>query len=208
MPMEKFTFDGPNKQFVARPSFVGTDGIMEVDVQEDIYSAWKDVVKEDDNLKYDEAIRTVGGDPISGTQNLGATFFLINGWRILPDSQDHRLQIVGNIFTDPAGDSISDFPSSGVVIVENTVSNLIDQVVTEVAAAADDSPTDDPAIDLLEIIHAILRGKTITDPVTGVMTIFDAAGAVLYTANIFEDAAGATPYGSGSTKIERRERLE
>ncbi len=129
MPMEKFIFDGPNKQFVARPEFVDTDGEMVVDVQEDLYSAWKDVVREGDNLKFLEAMRSVGGDPISSSQSLGATFFLTNGWRILPDAQDHRLIITGNIFTDPFGDSITDFPSAGVIIIENTVSNLVDSSV-------------------------------------------------------------------------------
>ena len=190
MPMTKFIFDGPNKQFVARPEFVGTDGVIEVDVQIDIYSEWKDVVKEGDNLKFLEAIRTVGGDPTSSTKALGATFFLINGWRILPDSQNHRLQINGNIFTDPAGDAISDFPSVGVVIVENTVSNLIDQVTTNV-----------------NTIENIVRGKVITNPVTGLMEVYDENDVLLFTAPIFEDAAGTIPYSGSSLKIERRDRL-
>ena len=60
---------------------------------------------------------------------------------------------------------------------------------------------------ILGVVEAILRGKTITDPATGTMTVYAADGITpLLTANLFQDAAGATPYaGAGA---ERRERLE
>jgi hypothetical protein len=60
---------------------------------------------------------------------------------------------------------------------------------------------------LLKIASQILRNKQVTDPATGVMTVYDDDGTtVLFTANLFQDAAGAVPYaGEGA---ERRERLE
>lgn len=59
----------------------------------------------------------------------------------------------------------------------------------------------------LVLVEKILRNKTITDPVAGTITVFDNDGiAVLFTAPLFEDAAGTEPYkGQGA---ERRERLE
>lgn len=60
-------------------------------------------------------------------------------------------------------------------------------------------------LDKLVLIEQILRNKLITDPVTGVMTLFDDSDVALLTANLFKDAAGTIPYdGTGS---ERRERL-
>jgi hypothetical protein len=52
-----------------------------------------------------------------------------------------------------------------------------------------------------------MRNKAVTDPNTGIMTIFDDDGTtVLFQANIYEDAAAAVAYrGRG---MERRERLE
>lgn len=52
----------------------------------------------------------------------------------------------------------------------------------------------------------ILRNKMITNPSTGVITIYDDDGTTpLLTANIYEDASGAQPYrGQGA---ERRDRL-
>jgi hypothetical protein len=58
---------------------------------------------------------------------------------------------------------------------------------------------------LLKIATQILRNKQITDPATGVMTVFDDDGSVLFTANLYQDAAGSQPYvGNG---VDRRERL-
>lgn len=79
--------------------------------------------------------------------------------------------------------------SSNATIVETGISGL-----TAAESAA------------LTLIEQMLRNKLITDPVTGIMTLYDNVGAVLLTANIFEDAPGLQAYqGSGA---ERRERLE
>jgi len=54
-------------------------------------------------------------------------------------------------------------------------------------------------------IEQLLRNKVTTDPVTGIMTVFDDSGAVLFTANVFEDAAGSIPYKG--LAINRKERF-
>lgn len=55
-------------------------------------------------------------------------------------------------------------------------------------------------------IEKIARNKMITDPATGVLTVYDDDGSTpLMTANIFKDAAGTVPYNG--TGAERRERL-
>jgi hypothetical protein len=58
----------------------------------------------------------------------------------------------------------------------------------------------------VRLTEAILRNKTITDPSTGKMIVYDTDGTtVLLEANLYQDAAGTTPYaGAGA---ERRERL-
>ena len=59
--------------------------------------------------------------------------------------------------------------------------------------------------DLLTVLK-ILSNKTITNPSTGVMTVYDNDDSTpLLTANIYQDAAGTTAYaGNGA---ERRDRL-
>jgi len=58
----------------------------------------------------------------------------------------------------------------------------------------------------LAYILKILRNKQITDPATGVMTVYDDDGTTpLYTGNVYEDTLAATLYrGQG---IDRRENL-
>jgi hypothetical protein len=60
--------------------------------------------------------------------------------------------------------------------------------------------------DIIAMIAALLRNKTVTDPATGVMTVYADNGLdVLFEADIFEDAAGSEAYvGAG---VNRRERL-
>lgn len=114
-----FTFDGPNRLIIL--------GNTEEFTTMELYSRWKEWMLESDNSKYEIAMRTVGGDPISDSASLGATFFLLNGWQIRPSESSHRLSIVGNIFTDPAGTDVI-IPTLGTytVLVEMRVSNLTD----------------------------------------------------------------------------------
>lgn len=62
------------------------------------------------------------------------------------------------------------------------------------------------AAQMQRIKLAIARNKMVTDPVAGTVTLYDTDDTTpLYTANLFEDAAGTQPYrGQGA---ERRERL-
>lgn len=60
---------------------------------------------------------------------------------------------------------------------------------------------------MLKVALQILRNKTITDPSTGVMTVYDDDGTtVLFTANLYQDAAGTTAY-DGTAGADRRDRL-
>lgn len=69
------------------------------------------------------------------------------------------------------------------------------------------SYTSNQAGALVSLMNKILRNKTVTDPATGTITVYDDDGStVLLSADLFEDAAGTAPYdGAGA---ERRERLE
>ena len=61
--------------------------------------------------------------------------------------------------------------------------------------------------DTLRVVEAILRNKTVTDPTSGTMVVYETDGTTpKLIANLYEDAAGTTPYqGNGA---ERRERLQ
>lgn len=141
------TFDPVNRLIIE--DSVGGDNSLRVDV---IYSLWKDWFKLTDNSKWPRAFRYVGGDPISDTKELGATFFLMNNWKFRPAELDHDLELVGNLFTDPAGDRIY-VPTVGAytVTVTLSVSNLTDATVSQ----------------LPEIEYASFNGGVTIDEVNG-----------------------------------------
>ena len=88
----KVTFDGVNKLILVNP------GETSLDIQVDVYSAWKQWALQENNLKYLNPFSTVGGEPTIEGQRLDVTYFLINGWKIKPYTGTYDLTLVGNIF--------------------------------------------------------------------------------------------------------------
>ena len=76
-------------------------------------------------------MRSVGGDPISDVKQLGATYFLTNGWRIRPAEWNHRLSIIGNLYTEE-GDSpyVSTLGAYSVMLISE-VSTLVEATVQQ-----------------------------------------------------------------------------
>jgi hypothetical protein len=123
---DKWDIDNLNKLFILKP------GVTELNVEIDLYSDWKEEYKLGVNSSFPIAMRNIGGDPVTVTKDAGATFFMVNGWRIRPDEVNHTLNIDGNLFTDPPGDSVViDTVGAFNVRVEMFVSNLIDTVFSQ-----------------------------------------------------------------------------
>jgi len=162
---------------------------------QEIYSEWKQFVADNagspstGNLGFPPAVRIVGGDPTSDVENLGITYFVTNGWRFKAAEGHHRWQIVGNIFTDPAGQSIS-IPVDGpyTVNVENKVTNLLDGITL----IGENTTT----------TRKILTNRTHTDPGTGRIEIYDDDDTtILLQGDLFEDVAATQPYrGQGADR--------
>ena len=96
--MSDVTFDGANLH-ITLPS-IGT-----FDAQTNIYSAWKEWIRQSDNAKYPPAFDTTGGDNVGGGQTVAPYFFCRNdlGWRIKMPSQDGEIVVSGNLFPrDPS----------------------------------------------------------------------------------------------------------
>lgn len=115
----KVTFDGVNKLI-----FIN-EGEVSIDVQADIYSAWKQWASLEDNLKYYDPLATVGGEPTIEGQRLDVTYFLINGWKIKPYTGTYDLTLVGNIFDVDGGSikvpaDVNRFNPNNITINTNT----------------------------------------------------------------------------------------
>lgn len=135
----KVTFDGPNKIIIVN------DDVTSIDVQRDIYSAWKEWVQYEENSKYLQAITAVGGEPTIENQKLDVTFFLINGWKIKPYSGNYTLNIIGNLFDVDGGEikipaDVIEGISNNITINTNT-SVIVRQVEPDVYFTTDDRST-------------------------------------------------------------------
>lgn len=123
---QKVAFDGANRIIYVN------EGVTEIDVQEDIYSAWKDwLVSDSDNTRFLQALTALGGDPITDTSSVGITYFLENGWRIQPrpSTDPYVLTVNGNIFTREPNQNPFLFAEG--VSVSLTRSNLVDLIRVE-----------------------------------------------------------------------------
>lgn len=115
----KVTFDGVNKLILIN------EGEVSIDVQRDIYSAWKEWARLETNLKYLDPIATVGGEPTISGQRLDVTYFLINGWKIKPYQGTYDLTLTGNIFDVDGGSikvpaDVNRFNPNNITINTNT----------------------------------------------------------------------------------------
>lgn len=111
----KVTFDGARKLILISPY------VYDIAVKSELYSDWKEWFMVDDNSKYIPAFRTVGGDYIDETEQLGDSYFLINNWKIQPWNGNYTLRLDGNIYVDNTG-------------VPTDISNLDPFVATDVAS--------------------------------------------------------------------------
>lgn len=190
-------------------------GVFAFSVYE-LYSEWKRWVQVGDNSKYPEAFRTIGGDPIGSGQSIGFYLFMRNdlGWRGVPPNVDGvTVRIDGSFFGESSSLPIMEkIPGNTTTLVINHSALVtgIEVGGTDAAGVADAVWGHTTATDLvskLTLVSKIIRNKTITDPSTGVMTVYDDDSVTpLLVANLREDAAGAQAYrGQGA---ERRERLE
>lgn len=94
------TFDGPNALIILDP------GTTTISVR-DLVSRWADWVATSDNAKYLPAFASLGGDdidPTAGTK-VPVYAFLLNGWKVRPQSANHTLNVGdGILLVDGGGD--------------------------------------------------------------------------------------------------------
>lgn len=94
----KVTFDGVNRLILIN------EGETTIDMQIDVYSAWKEWALLEQNLKFLPPFSIVGGEPTVGDERLDVTYFLINGWRFKPSPGSYDLTIIGNVYDVDGGD--------------------------------------------------------------------------------------------------------
>lgn len=199
--IDVFTFDEPNRLMLVD---VGVD---EVTCQQ-IYNAAREFEGEPANLDLLPLVTAGGKDDLGGGRQVGITLTMINDWRVkFPDAAGPTIDVK----TVSGGNFLAVNQYQNVPVAASTFTTVI--LAQDTSASAIEVPssglTAEESAQLAEIalLKKIMRNKAVTDPNTGIMTIFDDDGTtVLFQANIYEDAAAAVAYrGRG---MERRERLE
>jgi hypothetical protein len=124
---EKVTFDPVNLivQIDEAPTLVGSDWIVDIDVEADLYSDGKeDWLIETDLHKLKFFMGSTGGDSKPGGQ-VGKTFFLEGGWQVRPYEDDHWLRVVGNLFTRDGSNPFVSTVGNYNVVITQSVSDLV-----------------------------------------------------------------------------------
>lgn len=176
---------------------IDSGGDIEIDLVE-VYSEWKDWTRLSDNLKFAPAFRQAGADPISASQNTGATFFLNTGagWRIRPSERDHLLTIKGNMFTDPEDQNpIAPTLGAFTVLVREFVSNVVDSPPLTLASLVDGTLS---VGDTLTYLLAMAAGEFTVATISSTIKEFtfqDRASASLYRLRLEKDVGRTRTLG-------------
>ncbi len=143
--MGYFTFDGDTKEISLNlleiPSTLDSNGdnVYTYSAQR-LYSEWKDWLITDDNSKYPIAFDTIGGEPISGTINVGDYYFMRtdNGWiGVAPSTENNTVIVEGNLFPRvPEQNIMKVIPDTGfsTTFIQQTSSLTQTSVITSGSA--------------------------------------------------------------------------
>lgn len=190
------TFDGPSLR-------INLSAVEDLDVQDDFYELWKEWVLIGDNAKYPPAFDTIGGDAIGATTEVAPYFFLRNdlGWKIKAPEATGTINIEGNLFGRSSTTGLFVPPTGAYTVMFNLVVTSRG-TVSVVSTGSGLSPAQDTRLSLIE---KFLRNKMITDPVTGVATLYDDDGVtIVATAQLYESTDTSQTYrGKGAQRRER-----
>ena len=103
-----YSFDGPER-------LITMTGDYEIDVR-DMYSRWKEWLKDTDGAKNIIAFVAIGGQDVveaKGTK-IPTYLYIQHGWTIRPQESDHTLEVINGILLregggDPFEDTVGDF---------------------------------------------------------------------------------------------------
>ena len=132
----KVNFDAANKLIIvtSAPVLENGDWVIDIDVKIDIYSDGKeDWLASSFLMGFEFPVRSVGGDPLPGSKELGATFFIASDWKIRSYEADHILRLNGNVYSEDGTSPFVATVGTYNVTIINTVSSLVDSTVQQLA---------------------------------------------------------------------------
>lgn len=180
-------FDGPNLLITLSAP---TAGLLSVDVQNELYSDWKEWVKTVGH-QYEPAFDTTAGDPTQGNESLTPVFFLRNdlGWRIQTTDADQEVSLVGDIYARDASLPIFESRPGRTIFIAIDRSTS-PRVITDAQVE--------------RIVRAVAY-RQYTNAATGNLDIYDDTDTLIESVPIYEDD-GITQW-DGAGPIVRRNKI-
>lgn len=172
-----------------------------------IYNACVSWAQQSGNMQYLLPMISAGKVPRGNGVYTDIIFTLANGYKLKPSgyAPDTQVSITGSLtVSDNSAYAVP--PSSGSP-VQWFVEIAPTATIVNVGGSSLTTEEHNQLFGLsTATLEKLLRNKTVTDPATGVMTVYDNDGTtVLFTCNLWENVAGTQPYrGQGA---ERRDRL-
>jgi len=160
----KYEFDGSNKII----KLINDDNTNTFNAQ-DLYSKWKEWVASDiNNMKYPQAMRSIGGNEITPTERIAPYIEVLNDWRIKPYDGEYILYVEGNLF---ATGGVSPFinPDDGNVVISIQVTGKALAVNTDVSEVKQK---------IIEVLK-LLGNKAEISPDGQLVTIYDDDGSTI-----------------------------
>jgi hypothetical protein len=180
-------------------------GLATLDVQKDVYSALKDDWHNTPTLQQLRFPFRSFGDFAGIGKQIGPYVFFDNqaGWRLQPYDVDHELTLEGNLVGEAAVVQLtlgSWLPRAGRTIL------ILDQLSAQALALEGEGLSGADATNLADLT-AIHKNKRITDPVTGIETVYEVDDSTpRFTRPIYEDKDGAQAYrGQGLDRVDRHQ---
>jgi hypothetical protein len=181
---------------------------------QDLINAIREEEASERGIAYDPIAEASGKADLGGGVATAITVYLLDDWQVQWYAGNYTATIGGGNLVAAGGDAVA-YVSGGpqVEITLSAAATIVNgeggtaPSASEVADAVWQHSSATDLLDRVTMAQAILRNKTITDPQSGLMTVYDTDGSTpLLTAALYQDAAGSTPYqGQGA---ERREMLE
>jgi hypothetical protein len=181
---------------------------------QDLINAIREEEASERGIAYDPIAEASGKADLGGGVSTAITVYLLDDWQVQWYAGNYTATIGGGNLVAAGGDAVA-YVSGGpqVEITLSAAATIVNgeggtaPSASEVADAVWQHTSATDLLDRVTMAQAILRNKTVTDPDTGLMVVYDIDGSTpLLTAALYQDAAGTTPYaGAGA---ERRELLE
>lgn len=202
-------------------------GTLEYHPVDDIYKEIRYIRSQDESLRVmDMPVEATGNLPKGGGKFTPRLAIFKYGWKIVPADESHTLKVTGEQISDigEAGSQIMDLnalspgtkvsieyaPPEAEIITINGGSVVTEQDKLDIAAAVrTEISTELASISTIEakvaIATAILQNKTVTDPVTGTMTVFaDDNVTPLFSTQLYENIGETQPYRGKGAEVRGR----